>query len=138
MLEPIEVPTGTIPPYCCIVCRGTEGPLIDTHAEIPGLGRIYLCKNLCVRSLARVAGYAKGKRQTELLDAQTMADRYAADLTRTQERVAELERINENQATRAAEARATIEHLEQRLAQVSEAANAQAAHILDVTAGASA
>lgn len=134
MLEWIEVPSGNVPPYCCVVCRGTEGPMLDTHTEIPGYGRIYLCKNLCVRTGARVAGYARGKRQNELLDAQQASDKHAAELARQLEKVEELDRLNYTQAQRLGEQREEIERLESKVAQLSEAAQAQAAHLLDVSA----
>lgn len=138
MLDWIEVPSGNVPPYACVVCRTTEGPMLDTHAEIPGYGRIYLCKNLCVRTGARVAGYAKGQRQNELLDAQKMADTFAAELDKSRASIASLESMNATQADRLGEQRDTIEYLEGRLAQVSAAAQEQAAHIVDVTRGAAA
>lgn len=65
MLDFILVPAPTQFPYGCVGCQSQAGPLVDTHRELPGFGHVYFCPR-CLKTGARLYGYAKGARLDEL------------------------------------------------------------------------
>ena len=67
MLEFIRIDPAPIWPHRCASCQSYKA-LADTHVEIPGYGRLYLCK-LCASRLARVFGLVKGNEMDELMNA---------------------------------------------------------------------
>lgn len=65
MLEFISVDHPALFPQACVACLSQKGPLVDTHAERPGFGHIYICDS-CAKSIARIRGYAPGAKLDEL------------------------------------------------------------------------
>jgi hypothetical protein len=69
------VPTAELSPRRCVHCGGNIGPFVDVaEIEIPTVNgpiayHIYLCHRMCARSVARVGGYAPGKKMQELSNA---------------------------------------------------------------------
>lgn len=68
-----------LPPYGCIACprkAGAMGPVVDTLWDIPLAprgGRVYICRD-CALQIARVHGFSRGKKQTQLLEAAQLVD----------------------------------------------------------------
>lgn len=79
MLDPILVETAILSPYSCVQCMGSIGPMLDTHIELPGHGRVYLCKTCLVRD-SGVIGLSKGKRMNELLNLDKTLSKVEADV----------------------------------------------------------
>ncbi len=92
MLEFITVDYPKLPPHSCAACGAQTGPLVDTHREIIGVGRVYIC-DLCVRRAASVRGLVKGKRMSELIQAGKTVERLEGELADRNVAVAELERL---------------------------------------------
>jgi len=65
MLEPMVVDHPSQFPTNCIGCTSQTGPMLDTHREIDGYGRIYVCSR-CAKNHARIFGFVDGKRLDEL------------------------------------------------------------------------
>ena len=59
-------------PSICL-CGSQKGPILDTFFDLPGYGRVYLCR-LCVTRGARAFGLVKGAEQERL---QAAADELA-------------------------------------------------------------
>ena len=79
MLEFIVVPHATFLPHVCAGCGGSEGPMIDTHRELIGLGRIYVCA-LCTKRAATALGLVEGKRADELADAAKLLEQAKSEI----------------------------------------------------------
>jgi hypothetical protein len=69
------VEKAELTPKACVGCGGNIGPFIDVaEIEIPTVNgpiawHVYLCHRICARSVARVGGYAPGKKMNELSNA---------------------------------------------------------------------
>ena len=59
MLDPVIIATPAIFPHRCALCSEGTGPIADTHVEIPGYGRLYVCPR-CAKTYARLYGFAEG------------------------------------------------------------------------------
>lgn len=101
MLEFIVIPHAAFVPQMCVACGGQNGPHTDTHRELHGYGRVYICR-MCVTRAARAHGMVKGKRMNELEDAARLLDAARAAqseqhqaLVETQELLAAERRKNE-------------------------------------------
>jgi hypothetical protein len=74
-MEPFIVETAELSPRACVGCWGNIGPFVDVgEVDIPTVNgpipfHVYLCKRVCARSVARVAGFAPGKKMNELANA---------------------------------------------------------------------
>jgi hypothetical protein len=74
MIEPALVDHPVAFPQACVACMSQQGPLIDTHVEKP-FGHVYVCAK-CVKTFARLMGFAKGEKLNELEGAiMLLADR---------------------------------------------------------------
>jgi hypothetical protein len=69
------VEKAELTPRCCVVCGGNIGPFVDV-AEIeiatvngPIAYHVYLCHRIHAREVARIGGYAPGKKMQELSNA---------------------------------------------------------------------
>ena len=51
-------------PSMCL-CGSQKGPIVDTYMDLPGYGRVYLCR-LCTSRAARAFGFVKGDEHTRL------------------------------------------------------------------------
>jgi hypothetical protein len=69
------VEVAELTPKACVGCGGNIGPFVDVaEIEIPTVNgpiawHVYLCHRICARSVARVGGYAPGKKMNELSNA---------------------------------------------------------------------
>jgi hypothetical protein len=95
-------------PQCCVICQGSNGPLVDTFGQ-NALGRIYIC-GLCVKRSARALGLIEGDRMEQLLNHGALLDQAAKELT-------EREELVNRQATDLAAQTRKIEALEELLQQ---------------------
>jgi hypothetical protein len=68
MNDGVLVEAPLVFPSACIGCGSQKGPIFDSRKEIPGGGRVYVCKN-CFRVMAKAWGVVKGERMEQLLDA---------------------------------------------------------------------
>lgn len=66
--QPVHLP-GT-----CFFCRSHEGPVVDTQAEVPGEGRVYICTRICLPLFAGTAGYATPETRERLEERLADAD----------------------------------------------------------------
>jgi hypothetical protein len=82
-------------PAMCI-CGSQKGPTLDSFLDLPGYGRVYLCR-LCVTRAARAFGLVKGAEQTRLLEA---ADELAQSASLLEESQALTERLTRSLAER--------------------------------------
>jgi hypothetical protein len=83
------VEKAELTPRFCVACHGNIGPFVDV-AEIeiatvngPIAYHVYLCHRICARAVARVGGYAPGKKMNELSNAAVQlaeAEKELADL----------------------------------------------------------
>jgi hypothetical protein len=69
------VEKAELTPRFCVACHGNIGPFVDV-AEIeiatvngPIAYHVYLCHRICARAVARIGGYAPGKKMNELSNA---------------------------------------------------------------------
>jgi hypothetical protein len=53
-------------PSMCI-CGSQKGPIVDTYLDLPGYGRVYLCR-MCTTRAARAFGLVKGDEHTKLIN----------------------------------------------------------------------
>jgi hypothetical protein len=67
MIDYIAVPHATAFPQSCVCCLSQKGPFVDTHRESP-TGHVYVC-SACAKTIARVMGFAEGRKLDELADA---------------------------------------------------------------------
>jgi len=56
--------TPSISPTQCFFCEEFVGPFIDSHVDLPGFGRVYICapredKPGCLGQMAILAGYVE-------------------------------------------------------------------------------
>jgi hypothetical protein len=51
-------------PSMCL-CGSQKGPIVDTYLDLPGYGRVYLCR-MCTTRAARAFGLVKGDEHTRL------------------------------------------------------------------------
>jgi len=65
-------------PGMCI-CGSQKGPIVDTYRDLPGYGRVYLCRMCTVRA-ARAFGLIKGDEHSRL-------ERAADELAQAQEEI---------------------------------------------------
>jgi hypothetical protein len=54
-------------PFRCVACVNAKD-VLDTFVEVPGWGRVFICKN-CARTAAREFGFSRGKEQERLSNA---------------------------------------------------------------------
>lgn len=102
MLEFVVVDRPTIWPNLCVATNTATGPMVDTHRELNGWGRVYISKDAILRA-NKALGLTKGKRYDELLAAgetvgrleTEVAELIAANAERDAT-VATLERENKN------------------------------------------
>jgi hypothetical protein len=67
-------------PSMC-VCGSQKGPIVDSYIDLPGYGRVYLCR-LCTTRAARAFGLVKGDEHTRLAgvaDSLAQAEKEVAD-----------------------------------------------------------
>jgi hypothetical protein len=83
------VETAELTPRACVVCNGNIGPFVDVgEIEIATVNgpipyHIYLCHRIHAREVARIGGYAPGKKMNELSNAAVQlaeAEKELADL----------------------------------------------------------
>jgi hypothetical protein len=92
-MEPFIVETAELSPRACVGCWGNIGPFVDVgEVEIPTVNgpipfHVYLCKRVCARSVARVSGFAPGKKMNELANA-------AEQLAQKEKELAEVNEAN--------------------------------------------
>jgi hypothetical protein len=79
MLEFIVVERPVAWPNACVLCMGINGPVADTHRELPQFGHVYVCQN-CAKRLARQFGFVKGKRMDELAEASDLLNTAKLDI----------------------------------------------------------
>jgi hypothetical protein len=53
-------------PSMCL-CGSQKGPIVDTYLDLPGYGRVYLCR-MCTTRAARAFGLVKGDEHTKLIN----------------------------------------------------------------------
>lgn len=130
MKEPIIVTHAQMEPYACCVCTNTTGPFSDTFFE-DRFGRKYLCLR-CVKTNARIHGYAPGKRMDELSEAAALVEGKDAEIAGLLTQVEELRRDARSEGVKLRELRAALEDAEGRLRTVAHvgAALESAAHEL--------
>src|SRR3954471_151636 len=84
-------------PNCCVIC-GSQGPgLVDTGVDKPGIagdgsgfGRVYLCKNVCVKAAASEVGFVKGPRMDELQNASLALEQRDKEIVNRDRRIDKL------------------------------------------------
>ncbi len=130
MLEPIIVDHPSQFPTNCVGCTSQTGPMLDTHREIDGYGRIYLCSR-CAKNHARILGFTDGKRLDELEAAADSLVEKNLQLASYVEQVFELKYEHEEDARHKREQReenemliARVLQLESRIRERNEAARA--------------
>lgn len=77
-------------PYACVCCMKANGPLVNTHRELPGYGDVIVCKR-CAKQIAGLLGFASGEKLDELENAVTIQAEHEREITSLREKVAELE-----------------------------------------------
>lgn len=65
MREITLLPGALFAPGHCMICGGSEGPMIDTCVDIPGDGRMYICVRLCAPLIASLVGGHQPKAKCE-------------------------------------------------------------------------
>lgn len=83
------VPHPQIFPSAC-VCGSQHGPILDTHIERPGYGRVYLCK-LCAFRVALRYGFAKGDEMNKLMDARAGLEQAEKEIETRNQRLRSME-----------------------------------------------
>lgn len=78
MLDPILVDSPVQFPGRC-VCGNQTGPLVDTHIEIEGVGRIYLCER-CIRTGGDLLGMVTHDQAVRLDDRAAVAEARVVEL----------------------------------------------------------
>lgn len=121
MLEFEVVERAAIAPYSCVATGESSGPMVDTHRELHGIGRIYLSRGATVRA-ARAFGLVKGgPRHDELLDADRHLAERDAQIKALEAKVQELSDLAKAQVAELEEAQRYREWAVGRIAQLSEA-----------------
>lgn len=113
MKEPVIVTHAQMEPYACSVCTNTQGPFSDTFFE-DKFGRKYLCQR-CVKTNARVHGFAKGARMDELQNATVVLEQKDAELAKAVETIEELRLANGGERATVKDLRARLEDATGRL-----------------------
>ena len=76
------------------VCGSQKGPIVDTYLDLPGYGRVYLCRP-CTTSAARALGLVKGDEHTRLAN---VADEIAQMESEVSERQKLIEKLTKSLA----------------------------------------
>jgi hypothetical protein len=103
-------------PQMC-VCGSQKGPTVDTAMDLPGYGRVYLCR-MCTTRAARALGLVKGDEHTRLEQA---ADGLAQARAEIDQRDALIKRMTKTGAERdgqVASLRGYIETLQAEISQM--------------------
>ena len=93
------IENAAMPPYKCISCQSTKGPMIDTMVDLallPDGGRAYLCKT-CMKIGATMFGFAEGKAMEELMEASSLLQESAKELQDIKEMAAKKDELIESQ-----------------------------------------
>lgn len=88
--DPVIVESALVRPHTCAGCRGSKGPFLDTMMDALEMdGRLYLCM-LCLRRYSAAAGFAKGERMDQLVDAKSTVEQAETEIEERNEQLAEL------------------------------------------------
>lgn len=113
MREPMIVDTAPHLPCACCVCTNQTGPFADTFFE-DRAGRKYVCKR-CAKSVARLFGFAPGKRMDELENATVLVEGKDAELAKAAATIEELRLANGGERATVKDLRARLEDASGRL-----------------------
>lgn len=117
MLDFIVVQHPPFGPSVCVCCGYGAAPYTDTHRELHGYGRVYVC-SLCVKRLAVANGLARGKRMQELLKAGDLLNAAEREIAQRTEAQAAVSANLEDSERLVAELREQLERRDGRIEQL--------------------
>ena len=141
MIDMFIVDTAEMSPRHCVKCGGNIGPFVDVcEMEIATVNgpipyHIYLCKRMCARSVARVCGFAPGKKMQELAGAAEQLLEKEKEAMELGQRLDNAGVIGEEMILRLKERAERIEVLEGRVKQLQDRLTQEAQANLNLVGG---
>ena len=99
------------------LCGSQKGTIVDTYLDLPGYGRVYLCR-LCTSRAARALGLIKGDEHTRLANVAEELEQAAKEISDRQRLIERLTKSNADKEQKITGQQAYIETLSNDITQM--------------------